>query len=158
MKKVILEYGESAFSFLVIEEVATKEESTIREIYWIDKKDSFKNGYNLTTGGDGGNTYSKLSKDKMEEISKKISESKMGDNNPIRKNPSLVRGENNGMYGKIPHNIQSITIMSISDGKEYTFDSNTQCADFMGYKNSTTISAWKKNPQAIKKGYRLVSY
>ena len=43
-------YGLGNFSIEIIEETLTPEE---REIFWIEQKRSFKNGYNATIGGDG---------------------------------------------------------------------------------------------------------
>lgn len=43
-------YGVEHFHIELIEETDNPEE---REIYWIEKKQSFKNGYNATVGGDG---------------------------------------------------------------------------------------------------------
>ena len=54
-------YGEENF---VIQKISyddsTKEELNEQEIYYINKYDSFYNGFNLTLGGDGGDTRSKL--------------------------------------------------------------------------------------------------
>lgn len=47
-------YGPYAFSFFLLEECAA-EKLGEREIFWIEKKDSFNSGYNLNKGGDGGN-------------------------------------------------------------------------------------------------------
>lgn len=43
-------YGIDHFHIELIEETNSPEE---REIYWIKQKDSYKNGYNATLGGDG---------------------------------------------------------------------------------------------------------
>lgn len=43
-------YGIEHFHIELIEETNNPEE---REVYWIEKKQSFKNGYNATIGGDG---------------------------------------------------------------------------------------------------------
>ena len=43
-------YGIEHFYIELLEETDKPEE---REIYWIEKKQSFKNGYNATIGGDG---------------------------------------------------------------------------------------------------------
>lgn len=43
-------YGIENFQISLIEETATPDE---REIFWIEQKQSFKNGYNATKGGDG---------------------------------------------------------------------------------------------------------
>ena len=45
-------YGENNFIFTIIER-CSKNELNQKEIYWIDKLDSHKSGYNLTDGGDG---------------------------------------------------------------------------------------------------------
>lgn len=56
-------YGIENFSVELIEECKFGEESD-REIYWIDKLDSYHNGYNATKGGDGTNyaDYNKIFK------------------------------------------------------------------------------------------------
>lgn len=43
-------YGIEHFHIELLEETSTPEE---REIFWIESKRSFKNGYNATMGGDG---------------------------------------------------------------------------------------------------------
>lgn len=50
----INKYGWDNFSVEVLEEVVNKEELNEREIYWINKYDSYQNGLNSTLGGDGG--------------------------------------------------------------------------------------------------------
>ena len=50
--KAINKYGEEHFHISVLEECDTKDLSE-REIYWIDKLESFTKGYNATYGGDG---------------------------------------------------------------------------------------------------------
>lgn len=88
-------YGVENFDLIILE---TCDDSILceREKFWIQKENSFVNGYNMTEGGEGGNTYSKLSKEKIEEISKLLS-NKMEKNNP---NKGQFIGEKNGMYGK----------------------------------------------------------
>ena len=53
-------YGESAFKVTKEEFDLTKEELNQKEIEEIQKEDSFNNGFNLTLGGDGGNTRGSL--------------------------------------------------------------------------------------------------
>lgn len=55
-------YGEQAFSFEYNKyELQSKEELNVLERAFIQQFDSYNNGYNLTLGGDGGNTRGKLS-------------------------------------------------------------------------------------------------
>lgn len=149
-------YGRDNFSFEIIESNLTNENVNDRERFWIKFYNSYYNGYNCSFGGEGGDTYSKLSEEEMLIIRKKISDSKLGDKNPIQQNPELVTGKNNGMYGKIPHNVQSISIQNIETNQIFSFISNRECADFLGYKNSNPISQWKKDKTKIKRGYKLL--
>lgn len=63
-------YGEESFTFSVIEEVNDLEYRAEREIYWIFYYDSYKNGYNRTTGGDR-TKFVKFSNERNKKISKK---------------------------------------------------------------------------------------
>lgn len=82
----IKKYGEENFSFEIIE-LCKKEDLSTREIYWIDFYNSiFPHGYNLTKGGDGGNTFKYRTTEQMKETRKKIS--------------LATKGEKNGFYGK----------------------------------------------------------
>lgn len=59
-------YGEDNFIITKITyEDITKEELNEQEIYYIKKYNSFLNGYNLTEGGTGGDTRSKLTFDQF---------------------------------------------------------------------------------------------
>lgn len=54
IRRAILKYGKENFIKEVLEEnIESKEKIDEREIYWIDKLQSMKNGYNLTKGGGG---------------------------------------------------------------------------------------------------------
>lgn len=55
--KAIRKYKECNFSFQIIESIPIEKYDKIsssREIYWIAYYDSYKQGYNMTPGGDGG--------------------------------------------------------------------------------------------------------
>lgn len=54
--RAINKYGAEHFSISLLEEVEYNELSA-REQYWIAQKDSYKNGYNATLGGDGSVLY-----------------------------------------------------------------------------------------------------
>ena len=51
-------YGEDNFDFSIIEECDLNQLND-REIYWVSKYDSYKNGYNLTPGGGNTDSFSK---------------------------------------------------------------------------------------------------
>ena len=52
--RAMRKYGIAHFHIELIEETDNPEE---REIYWIEAKDSYRNGYNATLGGDGRRRY-----------------------------------------------------------------------------------------------------
>lgn len=93
-------YGVDKFHMIILEEVNTKDMYK-KEVEWIEKLDSYNSGYNMTLGGEGGNTYSKRSKEDMIETRKKLSESKKGSKNG---NKGQYIGELNPMYKSYPHN------------------------------------------------------
>lgn len=86
LNSAMKKYGIDNFSFDVIE-LCEKKILSEREIYWINYYNSiYPYGYNLTYGGEGGNTYECKSEEEMMLIKNKIGES--------------LKGENNGFYGK----------------------------------------------------------
>ena len=92
-----------------------------KEIYWISKYNTFKNGYNSTTGGDVPDNISQEARDKIRtsklgkkrsaEYCKKMKEISTG--RPKSKNElELLRikniGDKNPMFGKNPYQIWTI--------------------------------------------------
>jgi len=59
----------------------SKEEALKMEIFFIEKYDSFKNGYNMTLGGDGGDCTMYMNHDQLKEYRKKLSSCNVGYNN-----------------------------------------------------------------------------
>ena len=59
LKKAIRKYGKSNFKVDVLEECSSLEDLDLREIFWIKEYDSLNPevGYNITSGGTGGDTY-----------------------------------------------------------------------------------------------------
>ena len=72
--RAIAKHGFENFTIEEIDTANTLEELNEKEKYWITYYNStdLNYGYNLTPGGDGGNTYSCKSDDEMIEIKKKI--------------------------------------------------------------------------------------
>ena len=55
--EAMLKYGYNHFSISLLEKVNTEEEACKQESYWIQKLNTFHNGYNMTYGGDGKRLY-----------------------------------------------------------------------------------------------------
>lgn len=150
-----LKYGYDDFVLIIIENNIFEENLSEREIYWIDYYDTFNNGYNSTKGGEGGNTYAKRTKEQMDETKKKISEANRGSNNGIAKNPYLVRGKNNPMYGRKPHNAQSIILQNIDTLEIKEFDRSYKVAKFLGYKSGSFTTKMKQNKLVVN-GWKII--
>lgn len=60
IKKAIIKHGEENFRRIIIDHYCTKEERTNKETHWIKKFNLLnkKIGYNITKGGEGGDTIS----------------------------------------------------------------------------------------------------
>ena len=58
MKYAILKYGFDSISWEILEETDNLEKLNELEKQYIKKFDSIKNGYNISSGGDGGDTIS----------------------------------------------------------------------------------------------------
>lgn len=63
-------HGENSFEFYIIE-ICESKMLNKREKYWIEYFDSYTNGFNLTLGGDGGNTISKYTDEQLEKYKRK---------------------------------------------------------------------------------------
>lgn len=64
IKRAIHKYGKEHFNISLIEECPV-ESLNSREIYWIEKYDSYKNGYNSTIGGQDSSAFVKHIEDKI---------------------------------------------------------------------------------------------
>lgn len=154
--RAIRKYGWESFDVEIVERNISEENIDQREIYWIDFYNSFDGGYNSTRGGEGGNTYAKKTKQEMDVIGKKISKGISGKNNGIAKNPHLVQGKNNGMYGKKPHNAQATKLINIETKEVKEFDRAIFAAKFLGYKGGNIITRMKKEKELVVKGWKLL--
>ena len=74
--RAINKYGIDNFDISIIEIVEIEDIKLLRktldnlEVFYIDKYDSYKNGYNQTKGGDGGILGYKMTEEQKEKISK----------------------------------------------------------------------------------------
>lgn len=92
LNNAIKKHGKENFSKEIVEECKTKEELDQREKYWISYYDAVKNKefYNITHGGDGGNTIAGYSDEERSQHSKNLSKAfkgviNQGKNNPMAK-------------------------------------------------------------------------
>ena len=81
--RAIYKYGKENFICELIDTASSLDELNQKEKYWIKYYNSTDRniGYNLTPGGDGGNTYLCKSKEELDEIKRKIGKSNSGKNN-----------------------------------------------------------------------------
>lgn len=77
----IRKYGADKFTLSILFETDTKEEALKSEKNFISKFDTFKNGYNMTLGGDGGDCTIYMSEEEIIEYRKKLSILNSGKNN-----------------------------------------------------------------------------
>jgi group I intron endonuclease len=134
--------GEEVFKIQVIEyfENISKEDLTDREYFWIKELDAVANGYNCTYSKNrsGGNTYFGRTEAQMLETRKKLSNSKLGANNP---------------------NASGIKCKNIVSGEVLHFGSAQDACRFFGEKNHATFT--KRAASLIKWLYAdtyLVAY
>ena len=95
----IRKYGEENFTTEEIDSASSIDELCEKEIYWIAKLNTLTpNGYNLTEGGEGGDTWLLLPEDKKEKIRRDVSLRVSGKNNYWY--GSSRKNELNPMYGR----------------------------------------------------------
>lgn len=90
-------YGEGAFSFYVLEEVAEVDLDDT-EIKWIKRLDTFENGYNLTEGG-GGQSGRHLTDEEKRHLSE-INKGALNPNFGVRRSLETRRKMSEAMRGK----------------------------------------------------------
>lgn len=128
-------YGEGAFSFYVVEE-AEEAELDDMEMHYIKYFDTFRNGYNMTKGGDAtrglepwnkGKTHSQETKAKLSAIAKK----KTGDKNPFfgKKHSERTKAA-----------ISKYRSIAVTDKKTGTIYPSAKYADIMFGGRSSNVS------------------
>lgn len=110
--RAIRKYGIDDITSVIIEDNIPEELIDEREIFWIANDNTFgDSGYNMTEGGDGGNTRKNMSDTEKLIYSKKISDSNKGrrlsDDHKRKlseakcKNPTALSGKQNGRAKQI---------------------------------------------------------
>lgn len=79
--RAIRKYGIESFETTILKENLTEDEMNYWEIYYIEEFDLYakhKKGYNVASGGIGGNPYAGKTEEEIEEIRRKLSETHKG--------------------------------------------------------------------------------
>lgn len=99
----IRKHGKNNFIIEIIDTFSTQNEAILFEIACIKNFNTITDGYNTTTGGDGGVTkLGPLSDEHKDKISNALKGRKFSDEHRdnIKKNHHNVSGSNNPMFGK----------------------------------------------------------
>jgi group I intron endonuclease len=88
--RAIRKYGAENIVSEQLCEVETTAQAKLKECFYVEQFDTFKNGYNMTQGGDGGNTTEKYSTNRMKKLSKLRSSLQVGMKNSNAK-PSITK-------------------------------------------------------------------
>ncbi len=88
--RAIRKYGVENIVSEQLCETTTKQAAKSKERYYVKKFDTFKNGYNMTQGGDGGNTTEKYSEEEMKDLSNRRSMLQLGMKNS-RAKPNITK-------------------------------------------------------------------
>jgi group I intron endonuclease len=153
--RAINKYGIENFKIKILEE-CNEDVLSDREIYWIEKLNTYHNGYNATTGGESNNN---IREDIKEKISQSMSEIERSDewvnNVSLALKEKVNRGEKWGFMlcpnegGK--HAKRRVQGINVKTGKIVEFDSITEAAEKVNGKNGN-IS------KAIKEGFTAYGY
>ena len=127
LNRAINKYGIKNFKKETLEVCKNKKHLNEREIYWIEKTEAKKYGYNIADGGHGGNTYN-------EEISKRISKQ--------FKNRKLS-----------PETIQKIKDTKAKNPDKYKMSEENKKKMSQRHKGKKHPEEWKKRQSEVMKKY-----
>jgi group I intron endonuclease len=148
-------HGENNFTSYLIEE-CTKEELNNKEIYWIEKLNSYKEGFNLTIGGNGVTGWKA-----DDEFKQHISEITSGEKNPnyghkwtdeMKKRLSFQR---KGKYDNAdnPNSKKIICVETL-----IIYSTIKEAIVSLDLKNQSSISRCLKDKFNVSNGFHFVLY
>ena len=167
MHKAFKKYGFENFTIEILDTAYSKEELNQKEIYWISKFDTFKNGYNLCEGGGQTSGYHHTEKSKkiMSEYKKDLYN---GENNPFynkqhsEKSKKKMSEARKGMAHLNDNQVKKLReshfhkkVINLDTNK--VFDSVKEAANFYGLKD-THISRVCKGKRKRTGGFRWMYY
>lgn len=119
LSRAIRKYGAENFCVEEVDKALDRSELSEKEIFWIGFYQSNINGYNMTAGGDGNNTYASKSNDELQSIKSKIRDSKLGIKNP---------------------HARSCKCRNVISGEEIHFGTAKECMEYFGESNHNFIT------------------
>jgi len=126
LSRAIRKYGKENFIIEPIDFADTRKELNEKEVYYISEYDSLETGYNMTIGGEGGNTYIDKSDEEMKAISEKISAVLRKNNG----NHGQFVGPKNGMYGKHQTPEAKEKISKASKGRKFSKEHKRKISEY----------------------------
>ena len=126
LSRAIRKYGKENFIIEPIDFAETRDELNEKEIHYISEYNSLEDGYNMTIGGEGGNTYINKSDEEMKVISEKISTALRKNNG----NHGQFVGPKNGMYGKHQTPEAKEKISKASKGRKFSKEHNSKISEY----------------------------
>ena len=126
LSRAIRKYGKENFIIEPIDFAETRDELNKKEVYYINEYKSLETGYNMTIGGEGGNTYINKSDEEMKVISEKISTALRKNNG----NHGQFVGPKNGMYGKHQTPEAKEKISRASKGRKFSKEHNRKISEY----------------------------
>lgn len=130
-------YGTENFLIEVLEECSS-EEASLKEQYWIGRYNTFENGYNATSGGDG-KIYKLASKEEVKQVIDKYNSGETcqdiaNDLGVDPKTVSRVLKDNNIVIGheKVRNKyLNSFGLILTNDNEELEFSSKEECMNYL---------------------------
>lgn len=173
VNKAIKKYGKHNFDKEILCLCENETEMNEKEIFYISKYDTYKNGYNMTIGGEGvcGCIPSNETRNKMSISIKKSYKENPERAKAISDRAKLRVGNKNAFFGKklsIEHidKLRKTRIAAISGGKNHcakkvkcveldmVFETATEAAEYVGLKYPTTILKVLKGTRKKAAGFR----
>ena len=154
--KAIKKHGYKKFQFEILESNIPREQLNSREIYWIKKFDSHKNGYNSTPGGalwpEQGQEHPNTGKTPWNKNKPRTQETKERISKTLK--DRRISGENNPFYGK---NHTEQTKESISKANKNNIPWNKGKTGIYSKEHREIISKTHKNKKLTNEQKKAIS-
>lgn len=143
--RIAKKYGKDIFERVILEDNVNNELLNEREIFYIKKENSFLNGYNSTSGGDGGNhwVYSKT-EEELKYISKIKSEKLTGRVFSDETKKKMSESAKNKIFTK-EHRDNIGKSVKIRGGKSHSEETKKKISKTMCGKKNQKHSVFMKN-------------